>query len=99
MPRGEREKPEVVLDQGAIDRGLVRAVALQLPEHGRYAGAVDIGVRASPRAAIGYLETMHRFKYGSVDLAAFAQGWAGMTRFGERWDRDFGAIAGMRGSW
>jgi hypothetical protein len=99
MPGRERQKPLTAPGQGAIGQGLARASALKLPVKGGYAGTVDLGLQVGPRSAVGYLETLHRLRSGKLDLAAFAQGWAGLSRFGERWEGDYGAIAGLRGSW
>ena len=83
----------------AASTGLERARALSLPASGGYAGSIDLGLQLDARSAVGYLETVQRLKKDKLELAAFAQGWAGMTRFGDRWERDFGAVAGLRGTW
>lgn len=98
MP-GREPKPPAAPCLSAIGTGLERAQALPLPASGGYTGSLDLGLQLGPRSAVGYLETLQRLKRGKLELAAFAQGWAGATCVGDRWERDFGAVAGLRGSW
>lgn len=87
------------LTPSALSAGIDRALALPVPKAGGSAGVLDLGIKAGPESMIGYLEMVHRFKAERVNLAGFAQAWAGVTRTELGWDRDFGAMAGLRVSW
>lgn len=45
----------------------------------------------------GNLELSGHLVKGPIDLSAFASGWYGMARTGSVWERDFGAMFGIRG--
>jgi uncharacterized protein YukE len=50
-----------------------------------------------PDAAGGALDYAHRI---NESMSAFAQGWGGVAKdpFG-KWQRDFGAVGGLRWQW
>lgn len=60
-------------------------------------GMVDFGMTATKDFVGGNLELSGRLVKGPIDLSAFASGWGGWARAGLGWERDFGAMLGIRG--
>lgn len=76
----------------SIAEGLERAAGLKANR-----GKVDFGMTATKDFVGGNLELSGHLVKGPIDLSAFASGWYGMARTGSVWERDFGAMFGIRG--
>ena len=75
-----------------MNRGLEQAGKYK-PGHGH----LNLYGYLKPDAAGGALDYAHRI---NESMSAFAQGWGGVAKdpFGN-WQRDFGALGGLRWQW